>query len=47
MTPEAKKRMYQQLSQPLPEEAIERTDGRVTGKGYSTAGIKAQFVING
>lgn len=28
MTPEAKKARYKQLSQPLPEEAIERTDGR-------------------
>lgn len=46
MTPEAKRKIYQQLSQPFPEEAIERTDGRVTGKGYSTTGIKAQFVIN-
>ena len=46
MTPEAKKKLYQQLSQPFPEEAIERTDGRVTGKGYSTTGIKAQFIIN-
>lgn len=46
MTPDAKKKLYQQLSQPFPEEAIERTDGRVTGKGYSTTGIKAQFIIN-
>ena len=46
MTPEAKKSLYKQLSQPFPEEAIERTDGRHTGKGYSTTGIKAQFIIN-
>jgi hypothetical protein len=46
MTPEAKKKLYQQLAQPFPEEAIERTDGRQTGKGYSTTGIKAQFIIN-
>ena len=46
MTPESKKKIYQQLSQPFPEEAIERTDGRQTGKGYSTTGIKAQFIIN-
>ncbi len=46
MTPEAKKALYKQLSQPFPEEAIERTDGRQTGKGYSTTGIKAQFIIN-
>jgi hypothetical protein len=46
MNPEQKKTLYKHLSQPFPEEAIERTDGRVTGKGYSTTGIKAQFVIN-
>jgi hypothetical protein len=46
MTPEAKKALYKQLSQPFPEEAIERTDGRQTGKGYSTTGSKAQFIIN-
>lgn len=46
MTAEQKKALYKQLSQPFPEEAIERTDGRQTGKGYSTTGIKAQFVIN-
>ena len=46
MTPAAKKARYKQLSQPFPEEAIERTDGRQTGKGYSTTGIKAQFIIN-
>jgi hypothetical protein len=31
----------EQFSQPFPEEAIERTDGRQAGKGYSTTGIKA------
>ena len=46
MTPEQKKALYKQLSQPFPEEAIERTDGLQTGKGYSTTGIKAQFIIN-
>jgi hypothetical protein len=46
MTPEAKKALYKQVSQPFPEEAIERTDGRQTGKGFSTTGIKAQFIIN-
>ena len=46
MTPEPKKKLYHQLAQPFPEEAIERTDGRQTGKGYSTTGIKAQFIIN-
>jgi hypothetical protein len=46
MNSDTKKKLYQQLAQPFPEEAIERTDGRQTGKGYSTTGIKAQFIIN-
>lgn len=39
-------KVYQALAAPFPEEAIERTDGRVTGRGYSTTGIKAQFILN-
>jgi hypothetical protein len=46
MTAQEKKRMYEALAAPFPEEAIERTDGRVTGRGYSTTGIKYQFVVN-
>jgi Rad52/22 family double-strand break repair protein len=46
MTAEEKKKIYTALSAPFPEETIERTDGRVTGRGYSTTGIKAQFVVN-
>jgi hypothetical protein len=46
MTNDEKRKLYAALSAPFPEAAIERTDGRITGKGYSTTGIKAQFVIN-
>ena len=46
MTIEEKKRIYAALSTPFPEEAIERTDGRTTGRGYSTTGIKYQYVVN-
>ena len=46
MSNEDKKKLYQQLAAPFPEDAIERTDGRVTGKGYSTTGIKYQYVVN-
>jgi hypothetical protein len=46
MTSEEKRKVYQQLAAPFPEEAIERTDGRVTGRGYSTTGIKYQYVVN-
>jgi hypothetical protein len=46
MTNEEKKKIYQQLAAPFPEEAIERTDGRITGRGYSTTGLKYQYVVN-
>lgn len=46
MTQDEKKKIYAALSAPFPEEAIERTDGRVTGRGYSTTGIKYQYVAN-
>ncbi|MEW5848036.1 MAG: Rad52/Rad22 family DNA repair protein [Myxococcota bacterium] len=41
-----KKKLYAALAAPFPDEAVERTDGAVTGKGYSTTGIKYQFVVN-
>ena len=41
-----KQKIYTALAAAFPEEAIERTDGRVTGKGYSTTGIKYQYVVN-
>lgn len=46
MTEDEKKKIYAALSAPFPEEAVERTDGRVTGRGYSTTGIKYQYVVN-
>lgn len=46
MTSDEKKKIYAALSAPFPEAAIERTDGRTTGKGYSTTGIKYQYVVN-
>lgn len=46
MTHEEKKKIYGALAAPFPEDAIERTDGRVTGKGYSTTGLKYQYVAN-
>ena len=44
MTNEEKKKFYAALSMPFPEEAIQRTDGRITGKGYSTTGIGYAFI---
>jgi hypothetical protein len=46
MNRDDKKRIYTALSAPFPEEAIERTNGNVTGRGYSTTGIKYQYVVN-
>ena len=46
MTLEERKKLYAALAAPFPEEAIERTDGRITGRGYSTTGIKYQYVVN-
>lgn len=46
MTNEEKRKIYAALSAPFPPEAIERTKGSMTGKGYDTAGIRAQFLIN-
>ena len=37
MNPETRKRLYQQLCAPFPQEAIERTDGKQTGRGYTRA----------
>jgi hypothetical protein len=44
MTNEEKRKIYAALSAPFPEEAIQRTDGRITGKGYSTTGIGYAFI---
>jgi hypothetical protein len=46
MNRDEKKKIYASLSAPFPEEAIERTNGSVTGRGYSTTGIKYQYVVN-
>ena len=41
-----RKKIYAALSAPFGSDAIERTDGNVTGRGYSTTGLKYQFVVN-
>jgi hypothetical protein len=46
MTDEKKRQIYAALSAPFLPEAIQRTDGRDTGKGYSTTGIGYQFIVN-
>ncbi|ABC83318.1 Rad52/Rad22 family DNA repair protein [Anaeromyxobacter dehalogenans] len=46
MNPETKKKLYQALCAPFPPEAIERTDGSKTGRGYNTSGVKVQWIID-
>lgn len=46
MTADEKKKIYAALAAPFPENAIQRTEGRVTGRGYDTAGIGYQFICN-
>jgi hypothetical protein len=46
MPPDDRKRIYAALAAPFPPEAIERTDGRMTGRGYSTTGLKYQWIAN-
>lgn len=41
-----RKKLFAVLAAPFPEEAIERTDGRVTGRGYNTTGIKTQYIVD-
>lgn len=39
-------KIYAALAVDLPEKAVERTDGKKTGKGYNTTGYKYQYVVN-
>lgn len=46
MTFDEKKKIYQQLAAPFPEHCIQRTEGRLTGRGYDTTGIGYQHIAN-
>lgn len=46
MTKEERIKLYAALAAPFPEEAVERTSGAETGRGYNTAGIKYQFLAD-
>ena len=39
MTKEEKMAIYAKLAAPFPEHCIQRTEGRITGRGYDTAFI--------
>ncbi len=40
------KQIYDALSAALPKEAVQRSDGKETGKGYNTTGYGYQFIVN-
>jgi hypothetical protein len=40
------KTIYENLSKKLPNEAIQRSEGSKTGKGYDTTGYGYQYVVN-
>ena len=44
MTNEEKRKFYAALAAPFPEHCIQRTEGRVTGRGYDTTGIGYAFI---
>lgn len=46
MTHDEKKKTYAALAAPFPEHCIQRTEGRVTGRGYDTTGIGYQHIAN-
>lgn len=46
MTREERIKLYAALSAPFPDHAVERTEGRVTGRGYDTTGIKGQYLAD-
>jgi hypothetical protein len=41
-----KRKVYAALAAPFPEGCIQRTEGRLTGRGYDTTGIGYQHIIN-
>lgn len=46
MTNEERRKIYSALAAPFPESCIQRTEGRITGRGYDTTGIGYQHVVN-
>ncbi len=46
MTNEEKRKIYAALAAPFPEHCIQRTEGRITGRGYDTVGYGYQHVAN-
>ena len=41
-----KKKLYAALAAPFSESCVQRTEGRLTGRGYDTTGIGYQHIVN-
>jgi len=46
MTNEEKRKIYAALAVPFPEHCVQRTEGRITDRGYDTSGIGYQHIAN-
>lgn len=46
MDENTRKKLYAALSAPFAEACIQRTEGRLTGRGYDTTGIAYQYIVN-
>ncbi len=46
MDQKTRQTIYAALAASFPESCIQRTEGRLTGRGYDTTGIAYQFVVN-
>jgi hypothetical protein len=46
MTFDEKKKIYAALAAPFAEHCVQRTEGRLTGRGYDTTGIGYQHIAN-
>lgn len=46
MDEKTRKAIYAALCAPFPEACIQRTEGRLTGRGYDTTGIGYQHIVN-
>lgn len=46
MDENTRRKIYAALAAPFPESCIQRTEGKLTGRGYDTTGIGYQHIVN-